>query len=261
VSGQSKLQYRPLQSWLHSLHPLTKLGWLVAITVGSLVVQDPLYAGLVVAGLWLVARTAGIRPAKDLRGWRLIVATAGVLVALHVLFTRSGAVLVDLRPTMAFWITRTGLERGLLVSLRFVAVILASQLFVLTTDSSALAYALMRAGLPYRYGFALVTAIRLAPLFELEANTVYQAQLTRGVRYDGSVFRRIIEVLRQLLLPLLVGALRRADHLAISMEGRQFGRYRDRTYLRQACVRSADVMSWIVLLLFLLGSVLAAISA
>ncbi|MGC9358801.1 MAG: energy-coupling factor transporter transmembrane component T family protein [Anaerolineae bacterium] len=261
MSGQAKLQYRPLQSWLHTLHPLTKLGWLLVITVASLAVHHPWYAGLVVVGLWSIARTAGIRPGKDLRGWQLIVATAGIFFALHVLFTRSGAVLLDLRPTMAFWITRTGLERGMLVALRFVAIILASQLFVLSTDSSALAYALMRAGLPYRYGFALVTAIRLAPLFELEANTVYQAQLARGVRYDGSVFRRIIEVLRQLLLPLLVGALRRADHLAVSMEGRQFGRYRDRTYLRQARVQRADIISWIAMLLFVIGSVLTAISA
>jgi len=261
VSSRAKLQYRPLASWLHGLHPLTKLAWLLIITVSSLAVHDPWYAGLVVAGLWLVARTARIRPATDLRGWQLVVATAGTFFALHVLFTRSGTIVLDLRPRAAFWITHTGLERGLLVALRFVAVILASQLFVLSTDSSTLAYALMRAGLPYRYGFALVTAIRLAPLFELEANTVYQAQLARGVRYDGSVFRRIIEVLRQLLLPLLVGALRRADHLAVSMEGRQFGRYRDRTYLRQARVRRADIISWIAMLLFAIGSVLMAISA
>ena len=240
MNGRAKLQYRLDESWLHDLHPLTKLGWLLGITVGSLLVSTPWYPALVVLGLWGAARTARIKPAREMRGWRLLLVTSAAFFALQALFTRSGAVLVDLHPAVGLRITDEGLRRGILVASRFVAVIMASQLFVLTTDPSVLAYALMRAGLPYRYGFALVTAIRLAPLFELEANTIYQAQLARGVRYDGSLFRRIIEVLRQMLLPLLVGALRRAEHLAISMEGRQFGRYRQRTFLRETHMRRAD---------------------
>lgn len=248
MTGQAKLQYRPLATWLHDLHPLTKLGWLLGITVGSLAVSTPWYPAAVVLGLWLAARTAQIRPAREMRGWRLLLSTAAAFFALQALFTRSGTPLVDLRPPIALRITDEGVRRGIMVAGRFLAVIIASQLFVLTTDPSALAYALMRAGLPYRYGFALVTAIRLAPLFELETNTIYQAQLARGVRYDGSLFRRIIEVLRQLLLPLLVGALRRAERLAISMEGRQFGRYRQRTYLRVARMHRADYCALLGLL-------------
>lgn len=254
MSGAAKLQYRPLGSWLHRLHPMIKLGWLVGITVGSLAVRLPWYVGTVAMALWGVARAAGIQPAKEMRGWRLIIGTAAAFFLLQVLFTRSGSVLLDLRPQANLWVTRQGFDRGLLVGLRFLAVIMASQLFVLTTEPSTLAHGLMRAGLPYRFGFALVTAIRLAPLFELEANTVYQAQLARGVRYDASLFRRIIEVLRQLMLPLLVGALRRADHLAMSMEGRQFGRYRQRTYLRTVTVRAADYVGLLVLLCFAFGT-------
>lgn len=248
MSGRVKLQYRTDGGWLHKLHPLTKLGWLLSLTVGSLLVTTPWYPVLAVVGLWGAAYSARIRPAREMRGWRLLLTTSVAFFALQALFTRSGTVVVDLSSVLGLRITDEGIRRGVLVAGRFLAIVMASQLFVLTTDPSGLAYALMRAGLPYRYGFALVTAIRLAPLFELEANTIYQAQLARGVRYDGSLFRRIIEVLRQLLLPLLVGALRRAEHLAVSMEGRQFGRYRQRTFLRTARIGRPDHVALAALL-------------
>jgi energy-coupling factor transport system permease protein len=56
------------------------------------------------------------------------------------------------------------------------------------------------------------------------------------VRYDaGGRFspRRYLRLARQFFLPLLVSALGKADALAVSMEGRCFGRYPTRTFLRQ----------------------------
>jgi energy-coupling factor transport system permease protein len=116
---------------------------------------------------------------------------------------------------------------------RFLSVVLLSYLFVLTTEPNELAYGLMRAGLPYRYGFALVTALRLVPVFEEEGQTVYRAQLARGVEYDVRSPRRVVVLARQFFLPLLVSALGKVDALAVSMEGRCFGRYPSRTFLRE----------------------------
>jgi energy-coupling factor transport system permease protein len=126
-------------------------------------------------------------------------------------------------------ITQAGVEMGLYVAGRFLAVVLLSYLYVLSTEPNELAYALMRAGLPYRYGFALITALRLVPMFEREAQIVYEAQLARGVRHN----RRILRRARQFFFPLLASALGKADSLAVSMEGRCFGRYPTRTFLRE----------------------------
>jgi energy-coupling factor transport system permease protein len=146
---------------------------------------------------------------------------------LQAFFSRQGAIWVELGPLA---LTRGGLLTGLYVAGRFVGVVLLSYLYVLTTDPNGLAYALMQAGLPYRFGFALVTALRMVPMFEREAQIVYEAQLVRGVRYN----RRLIRVARQFFFPLLVSALGKADTLAASMEGRCFGRYPTRTFLCRA---------------------------
>jgi energy-coupling factor transport system permease protein len=141
-------------------------------------------------------------------------------------------------------VTAGGLERGVYVAGRFLSVILLSYLFVLTTEPNDLAYALMRAGLSYRYAFAFITALRLVPAFEHEGQIVYNAQLARGVRYDIRSPRRFLTLARQFVLPLLVSALGKVDSLAVSMEGRCFGKYPSRTSLRMV---QATWLDWLAM--------------
>ncbi len=163
----------------------------------------------------------GVRLGR-LRGTRLFITTALFLGILQVIFRQEGAILFQIGPLN---ITAGGVEAGLYVAGRFLSVILLSYLFVLTTEPNDLAFALMRAGLPYRYGFTLITALRLVPTFEQEGQIVYNAQLARGVRYDVRSPRRFLTLARQFFLPLLVSALGKVDSLAVSMEGRCFGKY------------------------------------
>jgi energy-coupling factor transport system permease protein len=108
---------------------------------------------------------------------------------------------------------------------------------------------MMQIGVPYRYGFALITAIRLVPIFEQEATTVYHAQLTRGVQYDRRNLRRILLYAQQFTLPMLSSALSKVDSLAVSMEGRCFGKYSKRTYLRVISYKWFDYVALLLLLI------------
>jgi len=150
-------------------------------------------------------------------------------------------------------VTAGGVEAGVYVAARFLSVVFLSYLFVLTTAPNDLAYALMQAGLPYRYGFALVTALRLAPIFEQEGQIVYRAQLARGVQYDARSLRRsprhLLTLARQFFLPLLVSALGKVDGMAVSMEGRCFGKYPTRTFRREVHLARQDVIALLILLI------------
>jgi energy-coupling factor transport system permease protein len=224
-----RLTYHPGDSFLHRLHPLSKAAWLIFGTVAVFAVRSP-WAVVAVVGLLLLGfPLAGVRLSR-VRGARLFVSTALLLGLLQVLFVREGAVLLQLGPLA---VTSGGVQAGIYVAGRFLSVILLSYLFVLTTEPNDLAYALMRAGLPYRYGFALITALRLVPVFEQEGQIVYNAQLARGVRYDVKSPRRFLTLARQFVLPLLVSALGKVDALAVSMEGRCFGKHPARTFLRE----------------------------
>ena len=153
-----------------------------------------------------------------------------MLFVVQTLFVRTGAPVLEIGPLE---ITADGLRAGLYVAARLLSVVWLGYLFVFTTEPNALAYGLMQVGLPYRYGFALITALRLVPVFEQEGQTVYQAQLARGIAYDRGGLKRFLTLARQFFLPLLVSALGKVDTLAVSMEGRCFGKYPRRTFLRE----------------------------
>ena len=242
-------------SWLGRLHPVTKLAWLIGLGVGVFLVTRASVILLLLAGLLIVVRTARLCWPSDLRGGRLLLWTTLLLFLLQAVFYRGGDTLLVLGSWLR--VTDQGVARGVMVAGRFLLIVLSSQIFVVCTDPSDLAYGLMQTGLPYRYGFALVTALRLVPLFEGEAQTVYQAQLVRGVRYDAHALRRGLELVRQLLLPMLVSALRKVDALAVSMEGRHFGRYRERTYLRRVAWSRSDGLACVALVL-LIAALIAA---
>jgi energy-coupling factor transport system permease protein len=246
----ARLTYQAGGSFLHRLHPLVKAAWLLFGTVLVFVVRCPWLVAALVGLLAVAFHLARSQPGR-VRGTRLFVTTALLLGLLQILFVREGRVLLPLGPLA---VTDEGLQAALYVAGRFLSVILLSYLFVLTTEPNMLAHALMRAGLPYRYGLALITALRLVPVFEQEGLTVYHAQLARGVQYDvragvASLPRRFLTLARQFFLPLLVSALGKVDALAVSMEGRCFGKYPSRTFLREVPWTRLD--NWATALLLL----------
>jgi len=244
-----RITYQPGNSILHRLHPLVKGTGMLLGTVLVFVVRAP-WAVLAVLGLALLAFPLARLSLGRVRGTRLFTTTALLLGALQILFVRQGPVLIQIGPLA---VTAGGVEAGVYVAARFLSVVFLSYLFVLTTAPNDLAYALMQAGLPYRYGFALVTALRLAPIFEQEGQIVYRAQLARGVQYDARSLRRsprhLLTLARQFFLPLLVSALGKVDGMAVSMEGRCFGKYPTRTFRREVHLARQDVIALLILLI------------
>lgn len=249
IGGLRRLTYQPGVSFLHRLHPLVKLAWLAGGTIALFIIQKP-------AGVLIMLALAGIAfPLNNLklhkvRGLRLFAVTALLLFLTQVFLTNTESPLLQLGP---LHVTAGGIARGIYTAGRLLSVILLSYLFVLTTEPNDLGYALMRAGLPYRYGFMLITALRLVPLFEQEAQTVYQAQLARGIAYDRGGLKRFFTLARQFFLPLLVSAMSKVDTLAVSMEGRCFGKYPRRTFLREVTFARRDSVALGVLVLSLLA--------
>ncbi|MGC9521535.1 MAG: energy-coupling factor transporter transmembrane component T family protein [Anaerolineae bacterium] len=247
---KSRMTYQVGDSFVHQLHPLVKGAWLLALTVLvfaiSLLSVVLSIVGFAVAML-LVAR---VSLKQNRHALALVVVTALTFGAFQVVFRDQGVFLAAVGPIT---ITDGGLRAGVYVAGRFLAVVLLSYLFVLTTDPNTLAYALMRAGLPYRFGFAAVTALRLVPIFEVEARTVYEAQLARGIGHDLRGPRAVLTWIRRLMLPILVSALSKIDALAVSMEGRSFGRYPQRTFLRDVAFERRDALA-LAGLLFVIAS-------
>ena len=240
------MHFTPGQSLLHRLHPVVKLAWLAWITIAVFVFDSAVLPGIVLGCAVLLLWLSGVAP------WRVPGKVFWLTLGLAILVTQ---ILAEREGNSVLGpITDAGLRAGLRAAGRLLAVILASTLFVVTTEPFRLAAALMAVGLPYRWGFTLVTALRLAPVFKLETHHIYRAQMVRGVAYDRGRLRRLWLALRHLTLPLLVSALRTAHALALSMEGRGFGLHPQRTSLYRVRFGAADGVVAALLLLSLAGA-------
>jgi energy-coupling factor transport system permease protein len=228
-----KVVYEHGSSLLHALNPLTKLAVLVTYSISiflfdSLAVEVASFLFLI-----LLMAVAGHRSLFSLLRSKFLLSFAFLVFFIQVVFTRGGSMYLAIPLfVFEFQVTYLGVMSGLLIAFRFLTIIVASALFVATTDPNELAYSLMRAGLPYRFGFMLVTAIRFMPVFESEANTVRYAQQARGLDIDRGGLGSIVKAARFTLSPLVVSALSKVDVLVISMEGRAFGYRSSRTFTR-----------------------------
>jgi energy-coupling factor transport system permease protein len=228
-----KVVYEQGSSPLHALNPLAKLAVLVAYSI-SIFMFDSLAVEVACFLLLIIMMAiAGHGSLLSLLRSKYLLSFAFLVFFIQVLFTRGGTAYLTIPlPGFELQATYIGVMSGLLIAFRFLTIILASALFVATTDPNELAYSLMKAGMPYRFGFMLVTAIRFMPVFEAEANTVRYAQQARGLDIDRGGLRSIVKAARFTLSPLVVSALSKVDVLVISMEGRAFGYRPTRTFTR-----------------------------
>jgi energy-coupling factor transport system permease protein len=246
-----RVQYFEGRSLLHRMHPVVKSAWLVVLSVSLFLVPSVRFILGFLLCLLFCFWYAGTSLSR-LTGMRLILLTAVLLAGMQLVFIRSGETWLRL---WGWSVTVDGFEAGVYVGGRFLSIVLLSFLFVLTTHPGELAYAMMQIGVPYRYGYSLITAFRMVPMFQIEADTVYKAQLARGMRHDRGGVRGLIEMARQMLMPLLVSALGKADTLAVSMEGRCFGMHKRRTYLRRADLRVEDRIALFLLVVWVIALV------
>jgi energy-coupling factor transporter transmembrane protein EcfT len=75
-----------------------------------------------------------------------------------------------------------------------------------------------------------VTTLQLVPQFVIKANTILDAQRSRGLETQGNIITRA-RALLPLVLPLVLGSLLEVEERAIAIEARAFNSNRVETSL------------------------------
>jgi energy-coupling factor transport system permease protein len=140
------------------------------------------------------------------------------------------------------------IEYSLSLTLRFLSLITSFSLFFLTTSPDKLSLALEKAKVPYEFNFAFITAIRFVPVLADEAQTIMDAQRSRGLELDRGGFLSRIRKYIPILLPLIINSIRRSLELAEAMESRAFGATKDRTNLYELKMARSDYVALIIII-------------
>lgn len=238
---------------LYELHPQVKLGLLLSVFVSAFVMEDPL------AVLPITGMTFGLlRLADALVNVRrlapLFAAVPVVTFLIWSVFYGSGE---PVPLVGGLGVTFESLRYAAGMALKLETYLASSVLFLSITRVEEFTEALRRLGLPYRVSFTIALAFRLVPLFLASALTVVAAQRARGLDFSRG---NVVERLRRyapVIVPVFMGALRRADAMAIALEARGFGSPRPRTVFVRSRFGVRDLLAGTAILL-VVGCYLAA---
>lgn len=239
-----RVDYGPVR-FLHRLNPLAKVGAplpAMAILVFSRNIALPL-AFLLLALVVILVGTH-VRPRYLLAllvGTPLLIAVFGFTTAL---WTNPAAVdrsvLLFSVGDYRFYVGSFVL--GLTTTLRLGSIVVLALIAGFSTTGPDLVRAMVQQlRVPYRIGYTALAAYRFVPRFGHELQVIRSAHRVRGMaggRGPLAVVRRYLGY----VVPLLAGAIRHAERVALAMDSRAFGAHRTRTERHLVPFRVRDVV-------------------
>ncbi len=219
-------RYHHRDSPVHRLDPRTKLLALLFLIVSVFLVRSP-WGFLLVASFALATIALSQLPlAVVLRGLRPMIWIFVSIMVLHVFFANGNSKpLFSVGPVKATW---KGIHSGVMVSCRFILIVVSAAILTSTTMPLRLADGIAEMLRPLRgIGFPVgqipimtVITLHFIPVLFTEAEKILSAQKLRGAQLAKANSVKRLRNLVPLIVPLLRSSLRKADELAVGMESR-----------------------------------------
>ncbi len=249
-------QYFPGESFIHRLDPRTKLLATIALIAIVFVAQG--FSGflLIAAFVILSAASTGIHLKFLIRGLKPLMFIIVFTFVLNLFFQTGGNELVHVGFIR---ITDSGLRMASFMALRLILLVVSSQLLTLTTSPISLTDGLESLFRPlqaihfpaHEIAMMMSIALRFIPTLMDEADKIMKAQKARGANFEtGSIIARA-KAMVPLLVPLFVGAFRRAEELALAMDARCYRGGAGRTRMKQLKYGRNDILAALAILLLL----------
>ena len=240
--------YLDRDTWVHRLDPRTKMFLLIGAFVLAFIFVDPIYEIVVLAVVLLFGYFA--KALENLRRiWFILLAVALLTI---VLWSLVGA---GETPLFLF-VELEAVLYGVSMALRIDTTIIAGVIFLSTTRNEEVAIGLVKLGIPYRFAFAVSTALRLVPTIASTGYTISQAQRSRGLDLDSGNFLQRTRKYVPLLVPVFVTTIRSTNVFSMALESKGFGAGGKRTFYLQTALHRRDAVV-IVVFVALLAAVIA----
>ena len=251
-------QYFPGESFVHRLDPRTKM--LATLALIAVVFVSNGFAGfiLIAAFVLCTAASTGVHLKFLFKGLKPIFFIIVFTFVLNLFFQQTGDVLLQ-------WglikITSDGLRMAGFMALRLILLVISSQLLTLTTSPISLTDGLESLMRPFsKIGFPaheiammMSIALRFIPTLMDEADKIMKAQKARGANFETGNLLQRARAMIPLLVPLFVGAFRRADELALAMDARCYRGGAGRTRMNQLKYTHRDAIAACAIIALFVG--------
>ena len=207
-----------------------KLMLMACVSTLAVVWRDPFWLAGLLCATCAILVWGGVGLLEAVVRARSVLQVIAVLFAVQCLFLRGGTHLLSIDGFTL--VTAAGLRAAVSVTLRLL-ILVFSALILLTGDTRDYLLALVQCKVPYEIAFMVMTALHFLPILREEAQDVYYAVQMRGTDLSKAGPIAKLRVYRRIALPIVAGAIKRAETTAVAMEARAFRAFPERTYLRR----------------------------
>ncbi|MEY9972177.1 energy-coupling factor transport system permease protein [Lysinibacillus sp. RC46] len=239
------------KNFIQRLHPMTKFFFALLVSAAVLIIPEFIFSFLVFPILLLIAAAAGI--VKEFLGtvMKALLFLLIIIFFMQLLFYPGDHVMGQWG---IFKWTEEGLDYGLTLTSRILAMGSAFILFFRLTDVRDFVKSLEDAGLPPMGAYVVLSTLQIIPEMRRHANTIMDAQKTRGVETEGSLLTRA-KAFIPTLTPLILSSISSTEERAITLESRAFSAPTKKTSLHKLTKSTADRILPFVYMIILVGLV------
>ncbi len=237
------LQYVHKDGFFHRLTPLSKIVFIIAISLMCIISINLVFLAILVIALLVIAFFCRLHQ-EVLQQTKLILVMSGVFIIITLITMPNGATLGYLVPPGipliggSVPLTQGALEIGLILTFRFMVLIFAFQLFLISTQPRDLVHTLEKMKMPIDYVLMFIIALRFIPTLQIEGTRIHEAQLARGYN-PGTGFIGKIRSVAPIIIPLVSNALLRSNVLGLTIDMRGY-RTGKRTHVRESTLQRRD---------------------
>jgi len=246
------LQYVHKDAFLHRLNPYTKILFIILVSVMAVIATDIPFLILMVIAL-LAFAAYGRLLFESLNQLRLILVMSVIFILITIVTMPNGETVGYVVPQgvpvfgASIPITVGGLMIGTVLTLRFMVLIFAFQLFLISTQPRDIVHAMEKIRLPIDYILMFIIALRFIPTLQIEGKRIHEAQLARGFN-PGTGFLGKIRSVSPIVIPLVSNALLRSNVLGLTIDMRGY-RLGKRTHVRERVLEKRDYAVMTVLVI------------
>ena len=248
-------QYYPGDSFLHKMDARVKMVLSLVYLICIFFIQSFFGFGVIFVLLALIVAVSKVPVRSVLKSIKPILILLIFTTLLNLFFNLEGETLVQ---WWIFRITTGGLIFSAIMILRLVLLVMGMSMLTHTTTPVDLTAAIESLLKPlnvvhfpvHELAFIMSIALRLIPSIMEETDRIIRAQKARGADFEsGNIFKRA-KAFIPILIPMFIGAFKRAEELAVAMDARCYKGAKGRTKMKILKCGWRDAVGAVVLVLF-----------
>lgn len=244
-------------SFLNKMHPYTKLMYVIS-AIAIPLIGGKLWLFPMLIGLSIVLLISGkiFRKAIPLIGFSVTLII--VIFIVQGLFYHENATL--LASIGSIKVYKEGALYATKISCNILNMLFAFAIFVLTTSIPEFVDEVEKNGFSPKFGYIITSVFQILPQMMTTKDTILDAQKSRGMETEGKLSVRI-KAFIPLIAPVVTSSLINTRERAIALEVRGFGRKNQKTFMYDHPKSVADKVSYLVMILGIVFSIVCRICA